>query len=175
MTSRWATAWILCAAAASSAACGSTCLEEGDQLSVTLVADAAHLNDSGSGPQHVRYRAWAVKDAKMFAAAFAAKPANLVTDWQALQTQGLGDPLGSPSSEWIAPGARQPFVHNVTLEAQYSHVALVVLFPRPVFELVPLTCEPVPGYRLVEREHRVEMNLGRDAIELPKIPAPVED
>ncbi len=158
-TRRWLVAAALLASAMAASGCSGPCVQEGDRLVIVLHA-GDDLNDVGSGPQHVRYRVWAVRNEALFKAA---TPAALTReDPEAAARRGVGDAV-EPSRSWITPGAAEEFVHAVTLEEQYTHVGLVVLYPDPKTLLVPLDCEERAGYEMERPEHRITIQLGRSA------------
>ncbi len=155
---------LLVAVVAWSAACGSTsCASEGDQLSVTLRA-TPDLNDTGSGPQHVRFRAWAVQNARQFREVFDSKPASLVKDEpRTLEDSGLGKAFPTGSA-WITPGSRQPLRLSVPEDIEYTHVGVVVLYPTPQQILVALDCDDRVGYSYDGPVHTITVDLGRNTI-----------
>jgi type VI secretion system VasD/TssJ family lipoprotein len=140
--------------------CGSTCVAEGDRLVVDLVG-SQDMNDAGEGPQHVRFRVWAVRDAAIFQGADASALAE--ADPAVLERQGMGRPFATDAS-FLRPGGTRLLYETVAEDGQYTHVGVAVLYPQPRKELVPLDCRTRPGYRAAKPEHRVSFVLDRSTV-----------
>jgi len=164
MRFRTLTAVFLAGAGVLVAGCGSTgCVAEGDQISVTLRA-SSDLNDSGSGPQHVRFRAWALRNASQFRELCTSQPDSLVkSDPRELEESGLGKAFPAGSA-WITPGSTQPLRLTVPADVTFTHVGVIVLYPTPQNLLVQLDCRDHPGYAYADPVHAVAVELNRNSV-----------
>ncbi len=149
-----------CAGVMPLAGCGSTCVAKGDRLVVDLVG-ASDLNDAGEGPQHVRFRVWAVRDATIFNSTDAATLAE--GDAEVLERQQMGKAFAVDSS-WLKPGGTRRVFETISEDEQFTHVGVAVLYPQPRKELVPLDCSSRPGYSSAKPEHRVSFLLDRNSV-----------
>ena len=151
--------------AAGLAGCGSTCVAKGDRIVVDVVS-GADLNDTGAGPQTVRYQVWAVRDRTMFDAARAEALAS-AEGVGTFERQGLGRAFVSDSN-WIKPADRLSVVGLVDDDNQFAYVGIAVLFPTPQKAIVALDCSSHDGYTVVKPEHHVVFTLGRNTVQLLK-------
>jgi type VI secretion system VasD/TssJ family lipoprotein len=155
--------WAVLAAALAAAGCkGTPCVAKGDQIVVDL-STSPDLNDTGAGPQHVRYQVWAISNPLMFQNA---SPAALTEADKSggFQQQQLGRPFLLPTeSNWIQPGvAARRLVLGVDMDEQFTHVGIVVNYANPTKLLVPLDCKPHEGYSSAKPYHNVAILLLRD-------------
>lgn len=158
------------ALACAAAGCKGTCLDQGERVTVEVKA-AANLNDwQGSGPQHVKYRVWALNDVATFEA-LASQPdgaAGLADPAQDAARIGarFGLPF-APSSTggWITPGSIQalsPLVASV--DSQFVAVGIVVLYPQPKGAVVRIDCGEHDGYAEKKEVHEVSFKLEGTAV-----------
>jgi predicted component of type VI protein secretion system len=173
MKGTWKAAAAICLAAAG---CKGTCLDAGEKVSVEVRA-AANLNDSqGSGPQHVKYRVWALNDVTTFEA-LAAQPdgaAALADPAQdaARVGQGFGLPMSAPNGGWIAPGTNQTVAPlAATVDKQFAAIGIVVLFGQPKSAVVAIDCGEHDGYAEKKGVHEVTFQLDGTAVAPAKPPA----
>ncbi len=141
--------------------CGS-CVTEGDRLVVNVIA-ADDLNDTGSGPQSVRYRIWAVSESAQFDAA---TPESLAADDPGVHvSRALGNPFPA-SSAWLTPGLTTRLQLNVASDEQYTHIGIAALFPVGQKQLIALDCEKRSGYRKKGDDHVVDVRFLADNLSL---------
>jgi predicted component of type VI protein secretion system len=163
------TGFVVAAVLASAAAlpgCAGTCVQPGQRI-VVDVAAGADVNDwQGSGPQHVRYRVWALKDVAAFETLSADRDAatSLVDPQQdaARIGAGFGQPFfgGGANPGWITPASKQTLAPlAVNAEEQYAAIGIVVLYPQPAHALVKLDCDKHPGYEMKDGVHKVAFRL----------------
>jgi len=145
------------------ASCSSPCVDMGQRILVDVIA-SPQLNDTGSGPQHVRFVVWAVKDRQ----AFEGESAASLSDPVAAERLGsVGKPL-STDSYFIKPGATRKLSVRVELEAEFTHVGIAVDYAQPKSLLVAADCGAHAGYAVEEAEgkkqHHVVFNLEKASI-----------
>ena len=146
------------------AGCG-TCVAKSDRIVVDVVS-APDLNDTGSGPQHVRFQVWAVRDKQMFEGARAetlAEAEGVAT----FEKQGLGKVFVTDSA-YIQPGSSRQLVLLVAEDEEFKHVGIAVLFEHARKVVGPLDCTERPGYKVEKPDHKLTFHLGRQSVE----PAP---
>lgn len=153
---------LLLAAAAALPGCGGKCVAQDDRIVVDLVS-SQDLNDTGAGPQHVRFQVWAVRDKTLFDGARpeALAEADGVTTFE---RQGLGTVFVTDSS-WIKPGSSRQVVLKVTEDLQYTHVGVAVLYPEPRKLLGALDCEEREGYKAEKPDHKLTFSLGKSTLD----------
>jgi hypothetical protein len=156
----------LAALALTGAGCKGTCVEPGQRI-VVDVAAGADVNDwQGSGPQHVRYRVWALKDVAGFENQTGEREsATALIDSQqdaARIGSGFGQPFfgGGANPGWITPASKQTLAPLAVATAeQYTAVGIVVLYPQPAHAIVHLDCDKHPGYEVKDGVHHVSFRL----------------
>jgi predicted component of type VI protein secretion system len=141
--------------------CGS-CVAKSDRIVVDVVS-SADLNDMGSGPQHVRFQVWAVRDRQMFdgARTEALAEADGVATFE---RQGLGKAFVTDSS-WIKPGSSRQLVLKVDEDEEFTHVGIAVLYPESKKVAGALDCTERPGYSVAKPDHKLTFSLGKQSIE----------
>lgn len=152
----------LLAAAPALAGCGGACVAKDDRIVVDLVS-SADLNDTGSGPQHVRFQVWAVRDKAMFDGARTEALAE-AEGIGTFERQGLGKVFVTDSS-WIKPGSTRQVVLRVAEDEEFSHVGVAVLFPEPRKVIGALDCDERTGYKPEKPDHKLTFSLGRQSID----------
>jgi hypothetical protein len=152
----------LVVAASALPGCGGACVAKDDKIVVDLIS-AADLNDTGSGPQHVRFQVWAVRDKGMFDGA---RPEALAESdgVSTFERQGLGTVFVTDSS-WIKPNSSRQVVLRVPEDEQFTHVGVAVLFPEPRKVIGALDCDDRAGYKVEKPEHKLTFSLGRSTVE----------
>ena len=154
---RTALALVAAAGAAFAGGCGSTCVKKDQRIGVRLVA-TPDLNDVGGGPQHVQFRAWAVRDRAVWESLAAEVLAG--GEVSMLVAQGLGTSFPTESS-WLRPGYEARSFLAVTDDLQYSAVGVAVLYPAPRKALVALDCARSAGYVVENNAHQLTFTLER--------------
>ena len=147
------------------AGCKGTCLDTGERVAVAVHA-AANLNDwQGSGPQHVKYRVWALNDVATFEA-LASQPdgaAGLADPAQDAARIGarFGLPFAPTSTGgWITPGSSQTLPPlAASMDSQFVAVGIVVLYPQPKGAVVRIDCDEHAGYAEKDDAHEVSFKL----------------
>jgi hypothetical protein len=144
-------------ASAALAGCG-TCVAKGDRVEVT-VSSTQTLNDTGQGAQHVRFQAWAVRDAALFAKMAAERPEELASAQNADRFPQLGKVIDA--GEWIKPSSVRSGTIEVTDDKLYTHVGLIALYTSGAkTALIPLTCgDSDPGYSVKKPVHFVKFTM----------------
>jgi hypothetical protein len=150
------------AAALGAAGCGSACVAKDDNI-VVDVQSTRGLNDTGAGPQHVRFQVWAVANRQMFdnASAEALAGAEGVANFE---RQGMGK-VFLTDSNWIKPESTKTVVQRVEDDKQYGWVGIAVMYPEPRKAIVALDCSEHAGYAVKKPEHHVTFTLAKSAVE----------
>ena len=144
---------------------GRECGDKGDSLIVD-VNTTKNLNDSGGGPQHVRFQVWAVKDKSMFenASPDALTESESVANFE---RQGRGKVFISESN-WIKPESTRTLIQSVSDPKEYGWVGIAVAFPKPHKALVSIDCEEKQGYKATKEEttkHRVTFTIAKQSVD----------
>jgi len=131
---------------------------KGDRVEVTITSTPT-LNDTGQGAQHVRFQAWAVRDAALFAKMAAERPDELAAAQNAEKFPLLGKVIDA--GEWIKPASNRSGTIEITEDKLYTHVGVIALYTTGArTALIPLTCgDADPGYSVKKPVHFVKFTL----------------
>jgi hypothetical protein len=85
----------------------------------------------------------------------------------AIEAQKIGRAFVSSSGDWIVPGGAPITVsQEAEADAVFTHVAVAMMIPNPVVQIVPLDCDGRDGYAKEDGEHRVKFRVGKNGIRL---------
>ncbi len=140
------------------AGCGSTCVAKGDRVEVS-VASTDRLNNSGQGAQHVRFQAWAVRDAVLFAKMASERPDDLASAQNSEKFPQLGKAFDL--GEWMKPASERSGTLDVGEDSLYTHVGLIALYTRGTrTAIVPIDCASGrPEYKVTKPVHAVRFTM----------------